>query len=150
MRQTRSSISSAKCYCGAVNIQFANSPISIVHCHCSQCRRLSGAAFTTWVSFAKLEMRLEGGDFISKYNASPNVCRHFCRSCGSHVYTLDARDPEIIGVPVGVLEGELSMEPKAHYFVDHKSAWLKIGDTLRQYGGDSGFEPTTIKFEENK
>jgi hypothetical protein len=131
-------------------MQFANTPRSVVHCHCSQCRCLSGAAFTTWVSFAKLAAHLEGEDVISKYHVSPNVCRHFCRNCGSHVYTLDIRDPEIIGVPVGVLVGELLIEPKAHYFVDHKAAWLKIGDTLRQYGGESGFEPTTTRSGENK
>ena len=87
-------------------------------------------------------MELAGQEAVSQYSATSNVLRHFCKNCGSHVYTFDARAPEIVGVPAGVIEGELLKQPKAHYFVHHKAAWHTIGDSLRQFGGESGFEPT--------
>lgn len=141
MQTPQPAITSAQCYCGAVKAQFHAAPKSVIHCHCGQCRRLSGAAFTTWVSFPELAMELAGQESVSKFSATSNVLRHFCTNCGSHVYTSDARAPEIVGVPAGAIEGELPA-PKAHYFVHHKAAWHPISDSLRQFGGESGFEPT--------
>jgi hypothetical protein len=87
-------------------------------------------------------MELKSQESVTEFNATANVKRHFCGNCGSHVYTLDSRAPEIVGVPAGVIEGGLPKEPKAHYFVGHKAAWHSINDPLRQFGGESGFEPT--------
>lgn len=133
---------SAQCYCGEVRLQFSAQPKSVIHCHCSQCRRLSGSAFTTWVSLPKAALSPSGHEFVSQFTATSNVSRHFCSICGSHVYTLDSRAPEIVGIPAGAIEGELPVMPKAHYFVHHKAAWHVIGDSLRQFGGETGFEPT--------
>lgn len=127
----------AQCYCGQVRLQFATAPQSVIHCHCGQCRRLSGAAFTTWASFPRAAMALTGGP--AAFQATPHVLRHFCGRCGSHVYTLDARMPDIVGVPAGVVDGELP-PPKAHYFVHHKAAWHAVGDGLKQFGGETGYE----------
>jgi hypothetical protein len=131
---------SARCYCSAVRIQFNAAPKSVIHCHCGQCRRLSGSAFTTWVSFSRQAMELVGEASLSEFRATSNVLRRFCSHCGSHIYTTDSRATEIVGVPSGVIVGELP-PPKAHYFVHHKAAWHAIGDALRQFGGETGFEP---------
>jgi hypothetical protein len=147
MQEPQTAVTSAQCYCGAVKLLIAAGAKSVIHCHCGQCRRLSGSAFTTWVSFPKLAMELTGQESVAEYNATTNVKRHFCRSCGSHVYTLDSRAPEIVGVPAGAIEGELPKQPKAHYFVSHKAAWHSICDPLRQFGGELGFEPTAASQE---
>jgi hypothetical protein len=133
---------SAHCYCGAVALRSEAPAHGIVHCHCGQCRRLSGAAFTTWVSVPKKAVRLAGTENLVAFSATSNVTRHFCKVCGSHVFTADQRYPEILGVPAGIIEGQLSAEPKAHYFVSHKAAWHTISDGLPQFDGESGVEPT--------
>lgn len=133
-------MTTARCYCGAVRLQLSALPKSVLHCHCGQCRSLSGSAFTTWLSFPKAALELAGESSLSQFRATDNVLRHFCSHCGSHVFSLDARAPDIVGVPAGAIEGELPMNPKAHYFVSHKADWHVIGDSLRQFGGESGFE----------
>ena len=132
-------MTASQCYCGQVRLQFSAEPGSVIHCHCGQCRRLSGSAFTTWVSFPKAAMVLAGEP--AAFQATAHVLRHFCGRCGSHVYTLDGRMPDIVGVPAGAIEGELLAAPKAHYFVHHGAAWHAIGDRLRQFGGETGLEP---------
>jgi len=134
---------SARCYCGAVALLSESAAQSVVHCHCGQCRRLSGAAFTTWVSLSKQAVRLVGTENLVAFNATSNVQRRFCKVCGTHVYTEDQRYPKIVGIPAGIIEGPLGREPRAHYFVSHKAAWHTISDGLRQFGGESGVEPTT-------
>ncbi|MCI5070495.1 GFA family protein [Acidovorax sp.] len=142
MQDPTTATTSAQCYCGQVTLQFSAPPKSVIHCHCGQCRRLSGSAFTTWVSFPRSTLVPSGQEFVSRFSATSNVVRHFCSNCGSHVYTLDSRAPEIVGVPAGAIKGELPAKPKAHYFVHHKAAWHSISDALHQFGGESGFEPT--------
>ena len=133
---------SAACYCGAVKVCSAAERQSIVHCHCGECRRLSGAAFTTWVSVPRQAVSISGEASLSSFQVTPNVTRHFCKVCGSHVYSTDLRLPKIAGLPAGVIEGGLLALPQAHYFVGHKAKWHTISDALPQFGGESGAEPT--------
>ncbi|MEJ6001163.1 GNAT family N-acetyltransferase [Paucibacter soli] len=128
------------CYCGAVSLRSASPPKGVIHCHCGQCRRLSGAAFTTWVSLAREDVVLDGRENLAQFEPTPNGRRHFCRHCGSHVCTEDRRMPGILGVPAGLFQGELGAAPTAHYFADHRAAWHEIGDALPRFGGETGLE----------
>jgi hypothetical protein len=141
MNERSSQDVSARCYCGAVALHSTAAAQSVVNCHCGQCRRLSGAAYTTWVSLAKHEVQQIGTDNLVAFNATSNVTRHFCKVCGSHVFTVDKRHPKIMGVPAGVIESQLPSQPKAHYFVSHMAAWHAVSDGLPQFGGESGVEP---------
>jgi hypothetical protein len=131
----------AACYCGAVSLRASAPPKSVIHCHCGQCRRLSGAAFTTWVSLPREACVVTGTESLAVYSPTPNGRRHFCQCCGTHVFTEDTRMPQIYGVPAGILqEAHLSLAPSQHFFVSHKAAWHEIADALPQFGGESGYE----------
>jgi len=121
---------SARCHCSAVVLQAPALPDAVIHCHCGLCRRLSGAAFTTWVSVRRAAMRLDGADALIAYAATANVTRHFCKVCGVHVYTSDARWPGVAGVPAGIVDGTLPAAPKAHAFCGDQADWHTIGDAL--------------------
>ena len=129
---------SARCFCGAAVLRLAAPAQGVVHCHYGQCRRLSGAAFTTWASFAHRTVDVITGEALAAFKATSNVTRHFCKFCGSHVFTSDARHPKLVGVPAGIVEGPRPAST-AHYFVSHKAAWYAINDGLPQFGGGSGF-----------
>lgn len=131
-----------RCFCGAVSQTLTAGPSGSVNCHCGQCRRLSGAAFTTWVSFPTSAIDLTApaltGPAVRAFAVTPRVTRRFCIHCGSHLFTTDTRLPGIVGVPVGALEEAEVPSPKAHYFVDDSPAWTVFCDGLPQFGGESG------------
>lgn len=131
----------AQCYCRAVEVKFDHSPRRIIHCHCGQCRRLSGAAFTTWVSVSAPPQLNASAQALGRFTPTINTVRNFCKVCGSHLYTTDARYPDIVGVPAGAIVGSMDLVPAGHYFVDDKAPWHVISDGLPQFGGRSGFEP---------
>lgn len=141
MSSATSSLVSVRCYCGAVTLEASAPPSSIVNCHCGQCRRLSGSAFTSWVSFPKASITVTGNEPLTLFPVTTNVTRHFCRVCGSHVFTSDTRLPKILGVPAGVVEGAQLSPPRAHYFVGHKAAWHAICDGQPQFDGEPGVQP---------
>ena len=130
----------AHCYCRAVELRFDRPARGIIHCHCGQCRRLSGAAFTTWVSVSAPPELQAGEEVVGKFAPTLNTVRHFCKVCGSHLYTTDARYPGIVGVPAGAIVGPMDLAPTGHYFVDDKVPWHVISDGLPQFGGRSGFD----------
>jgi hypothetical protein len=136
-----STIHAAACACGAVQRHFDHAPRSMVHCHCGLCRRLSGSAFTTWVTFKRSGMTAGSEGEMRSYSASSHTVRNFCPVCGTHVFTADARDVSIVGVPAGVLGANFSCAATAHYFVDDGASWHAIDDALPRFGGASGFEP---------
>ena len=133
---------SIRCYCSAVNLKAEAAPSSVVDCHCGQCRRWSGAAFTTWASFPRTAIATTGDEPLRSFAVTANVTRYSCRVCGSHVFTADVRLPTILGVPAGALEGAALSPPSAHYFVDHKAPWQTICDGQPQFGGESGMTPS--------
>ena len=76
------------CLCGAV--QFEAGPYdSMVHCHCSMCRRHHGAMFATFLMGGTGSFRwLAGEDAITVYRSSEKGLRPFCRNCGSVAPTI--------------------------------------------------------------
>jgi hypothetical protein len=55
----------------------------------------------------------------------------FCSRCGS---TLPFRPliPGVIGVPMGTVDGDPGLAPRAHIFVNSKAPWFNITDSLPQ------------------
>jgi hypothetical protein len=129
------------CFCGEIAFEFDGDADALVHCHCGMCRRMSGAAFTTWISVPRRGFRLLKSASLKSFSPSHNSKRHFCSACGTHVFTEDARYCAILGIPAGVLhDSPLPALPQVHYFVSDKAPWHEIADDLPRYGGLSGFE----------
>ncbi|CAE7262531.1 KINB2, partial [Symbiodinium pilosum] len=75
------------CYCGAVMTRVTGDPISVSICHCSICRRLSGAPFVASAVFRpeRVELRSrEGGEpELFELQTSKQVVRQRCAACGA-------------------------------------------------------------------
>lgn len=132
----------ASCYCGTVQAALDPARASALHCHCSQCRQLSGAAFTTWLNLPRAAFQLEAGaDNLTAFAVTANATRHFCRQCGSHVYSNDGRDESIVGLPLGIVSGDGLPTPEVHYFFDSGVPWCDVSAAARKAGGPTGYEP---------
>lgn len=129
------------CYCGNCRFEITLPVKDVIHCHCSQCRHLSGAAFTTWVSVLKESFALVSDKSgLSRFHATKNCERSFCGECGTTIFAEDRRYPDIVGIPMGVIHGDIAEKPSVHAFFDSKAAWVDVSDGLPCLGGVSGFE----------
>lgn len=113
------------CYCGAVSVTVPAPLEQPVNCHCGQCRRLSGAAFTTWLTAPRSATRVTGADSLTTFRPTENLERHFCKLCGSHVHTADRRLPDVYGFPAGLFEGSVIEAPRRDYFFKDKATWYQ-------------------------
>jgi hypothetical protein len=129
-----------RCYCGAVRYEVTPPFKFIAHDHCSICRRISGAAFVTWAGVKETQFKLLSGEkALREYKSTEAAVRHFCATCGSHLFFRSIRWPGEVHVTVATLDE--GVEPKAHVFYTDKASWIHVHDDLPKYGGKTGTDP---------
>ncbi len=120
------------CLCGAVRYRATADPFRVAHCHCGMCRKLSGAAFITFVAFPAAAFAWSG-EAPARYRTSPGAERGFCRRCGSTLGTFEEALPEWAQVTLGSLDRPEDVRPDDHIWSESRLPWLEIDDDLPRY-----------------
>lgn len=73
------------CHCGAISYKISDGAQPVYHaiCHCSDCRRATGAPAVSWSLFGKDEVEISG------YASSEHGERQFCGQCGTSLFYLN-------------------------------------------------------------
>jgi hypothetical protein len=122
------------CECGRVSYQADGEISDFSHCHCSQCRRLHGAAFASFAGVAKDGFSyLSGESDVKVYQSSPSHDRVFCGTCGSNIMVALDSEPEQLYLCMGTMDGNLALPPGYHIYVGSKASWHDITDDLPQF-----------------
>ena len=122
------------CLCGGIEYEVNGEFGRVVNCHCSMCRKATGAAFRTRAAISPGAFRwLAGEELVSRYQSSPLETRTFCRVCGSTLPTFIAGAAPEVGLPLGTLDGDPGVRASAHIFVGSKAPWFEITDDLPQF-----------------
>jgi len=116
------------CLCGAVRFQLLAVPSMISHCHCSMCRKGHGAAFATYLTIEKKDVRwLAGSANLASYNSSSTIQRKFCRTCGSKVeWSGHSQYPDLVSIPLALLDTPFTPTTVTQFFVESQVSWCKI------------------------
>jgi hypothetical protein len=64
------------CHCGAVRYEVSGEPQHVALCHCSDCRKSSGAPMVAWAAFAEDQFKLLGSAPVT-FNSSGSAMRSF-------------------------------------------------------------------------
>lgn len=123
------------CLCGKVRFEITAPAHDVYHCHCSICRKLQDALYPTYAVVAREAFRLLAGQGeMATFDSSPGTHRHFCRSCGSHVWEEVERRPQEIWFSAGVLDDGADPGGRAgterHIFWESRTGWYEPGDSL--------------------
>jgi len=121
------------CQCGGIRFEI-DKVTAITNCHCSVCRKTTGASFGTFAHVRSDRFRLlSGADLINPgYEWTPGHARSFCNRCGSPAPKyLDAT--KLVSVPAGLLEGDPGVKLLMNVFVSSKMAWVRLDDDVPQH-----------------
>ena len=122
------------CLCGGIRYQIDGRIGPALNCHCSMCRKATGAAFRSRVAVPRSTFRwIQGEQLLTGYISSPDTTRTFCKICGSTMVSLFADNPEILGLAMGTLDDDPHVAPAFHVFVGSKAPWFEITDRLPQF-----------------
>lgn len=117
---------SGKCLCGDIQYEVLGDPVAVVVCHCINCRRQSGSAYSVNALFAQSNVSVNGtlSVFHDQGDSGAAVDRIFCGRCGSPIYTAAAAMPGHFAIKVGTLDTPDAVTPTMEIYCDRALPWL--------------------------
>lgn len=120
------------CQCGAIRFTVTGAPVRVGLCHCTDCRRYGGSAFSFFAIWPRSAYEATG-------ETSTYAGRSFCGTCGSRVASLRDDEAEIM---VGSLdEAPSDLIPEYELWVFRREGWmgrLPWADQFRHDRTDGG------------
>jgi hypothetical protein len=105
-------------------------------CHCLDCQRRTGSAFSVAVFYARDRVRVDCGTSVVFERGSASgfpVRFHFCGRCGSNVYWEPARLPDLIGVALGAFADPSFPRPEQSVWTKDKHEWLGLPEDMAAF-----------------
>ena len=122
------------CYCGAVKYEIHGRLLMFANCHCPDCRKFTGSAFSAVLVVESEGFTVTSGEgHLVPYQSSPGKHRSFCRTCGCHLFSRSEHRPGMIFVRAGSLDEDPQLRPQCHIWVSAKAPWHEICDSLPQH-----------------
>ena len=116
------------CFCGAIRYEFTSAQYTVAECHCSMCRKTSGAPYVAWVVVPKSDFAYTKGAPV-KLQSSKAGSRFFCGKCGTPVVCISTNHPDIVDVTVGSLDDPENFSPTMTIFEDSRLPWVHREET---------------------
>ena len=126
---------SGGCLCGALRYEVDPAgAFDAGYCHCSMCRRSSGAPVLAWALVRREAFRIVRGAPV-RYRSSEACLRGFCGTCGGQLLYEMPDQPDLVGFHVATLDATVpqALRPRLHMFAGDQPCWLKLADNLPRY-----------------
>lgn len=120
------------CFCGYIRYEAEGPAFHESNCHCSICRRTTGAPFVAWFSVRRSKFRVLTGE-PTRFESTAQATRSFCPRCGTQL-AFEHRDfPDEIDVSTCSLDDPLAVPPKRHIHTSSRLPWIELNDGLPQF-----------------
>lgn len=121
------------CLCGAVSFTLGGELRAARFCYCRHCTKFAGTAPAAWAMAerAHLHVTTPKPD-LTRYDSGRGL-RCFCTTCGAPLWFESKDFPDIVAIPLGVLDDGDIPPPEAHIWVSSKPDWCEICDMRPQH-----------------
>jgi hypothetical protein len=117
----------AACACGELRARTDGEPTRLSVCHCLDCKRRSGSAFSWNATFNAGQVAVEGEYRTWQRGADDDrgwARHHFCPICGNEVfYEIEVR-PGMISIPAGAFADKDLGAPEVEVYGERRCPWL--------------------------
>ena len=120
------------CLCGEVAYEISPPFEMFVNCHCSRCRKSSGAAFTTNAVVAPDAFRwTRGQDQTARFDlpSARSFATAFCRTCGSPLPHFTRSGRQVI-IPGGSFDDDPGVTASLHECWSSRAPWYRHGSDI--------------------
>lgn len=119
------------CLCGAVHYVVRGEPLLSDYCHCSRCRKFSGAPADPGMTVKLTDFDLQGREALTIYRAEGFSDRAFCATCGCSLFAgRDLFQAETLSVCMGSLDTDPGIRPSLRKGVSWNAPWLPLDPSL--------------------
>ncbi|TRX98244.1 hypothetical protein FHL15_000889 [Xylaria flabelliformis] len=122
----------ASCLCGGVKVEMRGDPIMKNLCHCTSCQKSFGAAFGSLAAYTVEQVTFTESEpsvlktYTDRSPESGDVLnRSFCGKCGSPVRVQTGKRPDVLVVPVGIIDGDKAdFKPELEFYCRGRVDWV--------------------------
>jgi hypothetical protein len=125
------------CLCGDVRYSAEAEPIFTAVCHCRNCQKQAGTAFSVVVAIPRSALTVTGGTktFHDTGASGQPVARRFCPACGSPIVSEVASMPDITFIKAGTLDDTQWLSPTMEVFCGSAHPWVKLSGEMQRFAG---------------
>lgn len=125
------------CQCGAVRYRLKASPLSVYNCHCKDCHRFSGAAWSMSMPVRSDDIEHLSGA-LDRYDRAADsgrtIAMLFCANCHTWLWN-EPPTPGLMVVRAGSLDSLDWAVPIGNIWTDSKAAWAAIDPNQTNFPG---------------
>ena len=126
---------SGGCLCGAIRYEIPETSLMEAICHCKNCQKQAGSAFSTLAGIKKSDFKLTGEPKVyvdTDTDSGASVERFFCSACGSPIYSALPSQPNVIYLKTGTLDDTSEFKPSIHVWASTRQNWVEIDPNVPQ------------------
>jgi len=117
------------CRCGAARYELAVDTLTAIYCcHCTDCQRWSGSAFSEQAVVPETAIQATGPivEFTVTNESGALSHQRACGLCHNRLWNTNSSRPGIAVVRAGTLDHNRTIEPLVHIWVKSKQPWVTI------------------------
>lgn len=118
----------ASCRCGALAVVVRGEPVRVSVCHCLECKRRTGSAFSYNAHWPEGKAEVAGAVATWRRTTEQSFfCEYdFCPTCGSTVVYRIERRPGVISIPAGAFADPDFPEPTVSVYGRRRHRWCVL------------------------
>ena len=119
----------ASCRCGQLRATAAGEPVRVSVCHCLDCKKRSGSAFSAQARWPEDQVELDGlsKTWTHRADSGNRITHHFCPECGSTVhYRIEGKFEGLVAIPLGAFDEPYFASPRFSVWEERKHDWVEI------------------------
>ena len=120
------------CLCGQIRYQASGEPLAVALCHCSFCRKASGAPAVAWALYPEDSVKVSSGE-PRTHASSDGVRRQFCPDCGTQLLFAADYIPGLVDITTASLDNPNALPPAMHIWDASRLDWLQLADDLPRH-----------------
>ncbi|MGC2201720.1 MAG: GFA family protein [Stellaceae bacterium] len=123
------------CLCGKVRYSADAEPAFVGVCHCKNCQKQAGTAFSVVVAIPTPALSMQGAvkTFNGRGDSGKTVHRRFCPECGSPILSEAEALPGLAIIKAGTLDDPSWVKPAMEIFCDSAQPWVQLGGERQRF-----------------
>lgn len=134
---------SGGCACGALRYELSAPPLMIYNCHCANCQKITGSAFTVSATVAESALVFtKGAPSRTAWKADSGNERFglFCGACGSRIANGQTPSIGMLSLRAGTFDDTSWVEPVGDIWTKSAQRWVAFR-TLTAEGQPKDYGP---------
>jgi hypothetical protein len=127
---------SGGCLCGAIRYAVSAPLANVIACHCTHCRKISGAGSSHNVAIPTSALTITQGEpkvYADTADSGNQLNRFFCGNCGSSLFSRREKMPEMTVLKAGTLDDASGLKLAMNIWTDSALPWMHLDPAIEKH-----------------